>query len=682
MRYASDTISDIFSDGKSLFGLVNDITTGGIDLLSHPKMILDCVEVPSRQMGFGGDMQLYCLNNRRLYCIKKSSAMLGKPLSVRVKIYRFSDCAGFWQSRITTVNGGCRVAIRSMQRDGDLPPGGAGGMPESMSMMRSKRKSEYLHLIVDGFYVDVLASSTPTLHGQRLADALLAEPFGQRNVWAAVCAVEQNRLKYLPQEAQAVRLAKLWTWYVAFPYWDYKLRPRSYLIEILVRHVCVSQTFSGWSWSAWDMFVGFLELCARKRIPSIMFQWASLSQHAKVKWGRGPKIIDPINPTNNVAKPFRAWGLLRKYANISLQKIKRFQKHEVPSNHPKPSFQTWGSWSDDDEELKDIPDLWPENPTEVRRILGKLHLPELAVEKLLDEGFTSLEALCRVGRESDFHEAGMNKVQARRLAEALGADGCIFVKLKSEGRLCQSTSSSSTDNAAQRAQNAEATQGPSEGYPGSSNTPNMDGPLIPLMCYPAEAAAKGRCLLFGTLVRVFPGGYQPVERLIAHRDFLESADGSLLTVQSLKVHDSEWWLVQLEAAGASLTVTDSHRIVCVEGALTIDKLAGDLNAGDVVRTTLGDFELSRVESHYEAAKVVELELSPDEAFEAFHPPTASILSKGSKGQAGFWSSKCTYQNIRVRVSLRKPGGWTPLEADAFSKEFSETNLRMAKTCPP
>ena len=40
------------------------------------------------------------------------------------------------------------------------------------------------------------------------------------------------------------------------------------------------------------------------------------------------------------------------------------------------------------------------------------------------------------------------------------------------------------------------------------------------------------------------------------------------------------------------------------------------------------------------------------------------------------------KQVPVRVSLRKPGRLTPLEADCFSKEFSETDLRMAKTCPP
>ena len=38
--------------------------------------------------------------------------------------------------------------------------------------------------------------------------------------------------------------------------------------------------------------------------------------------------------------------------------------------------------------------------------------------------------------------------------------------------------------------------------------------------------------------------------------------------------------------------------------------------------------------------------------------------------------------IPVRDSGRKPGRLTTLEADCFSKEFSEIDLRMAKTCPP
>lgn len=182
LRYASDTISDEFWDGKSLRGLVDDITSYTINLSTHEKMILDCVEVPVRRFSkerqwdqwvgseAGCQGTIYCLNNRRLWCIKESSEKMGRDLPVRVKIYRFSDCAEFWQSRITTVNGGHRVSIRRLQEDSDLP---TGDMPERMYIAKSKRKSEYLHLIVDGFHVDVLASCTPTLCGERLADALL-----------------------------------------------------------------------------------------------------------------------------------------------------------------------------------------------------------------------------------------------------------------------------------------------------------------------------------------------------------------------------------------------------------------------------------------------------------------------------------------------------------------------------
>lgn len=233
LLYASDTINDHFWDGKPLWGLVDDIRSRTLNLLSHQNMILDCVEVPSPFMvpakkNHKG-MDLYCLNNRRLWCLKHSSELMGEDLAVRVKIYRFSDCAGFWQSRITTVNGGCRVSFRRM---GDAGP--TGDMPDSMFMTKSKRKSEYLHLIVDGFKVDVLASCTKTLKGKQLANALLKEEFGQRNIWAAVCAAAQNRLWYSKEQAQAVKLAKLWAWYVAFPTWDKNIKPRGYLIELIV----------------------------------------------------------------------------------------------------------------------------------------------------------------------------------------------------------------------------------------------------------------------------------------------------------------------------------------------------------------------------------------------------------------------------------------------------------------
>ncbi|CAK9086732.1 Regulator of nonsense transcripts 1-like [Durusdinium trenchii] len=349
-----------------------------------------------------------------------------------------------------------------------------------------------------------------------------------------------------------------------------------------------------------------------------MFNWASLSQHPKVKWGSGPRIIDPVNPTNNVAKPFRSWGLLRKYARISLEKIKRCDKAWTPNVHCNCNV---GNWSDeDDESFQDVPKLSPPNPQEACRVLKKMQLPGPAVEKLLKHGFKSLEVLCRLGREADFVDAGMNKVEARLLAEALQKGGWIFRKLEAEGRLPRDRASTSPPPAQARA-GVRGTESDEEGEP-DQVTPNMS---IRLMCYPA-GSPDARCLLFGTLVPV-SAGFVPVEQLQPLRDLVKSRN-RLLSVINVTIHDSErWWLVQLEAEGARLTVTDSHRIVCIEKGRRLDKPARDLARGDVVQTTFGEYKLSSVEHLYEPAKVVELTLSPDEAFEAFHPP-ASILSKG------------------------------------------------------
>ena len=635
LRFASDTISNCFWDGQSLMGLVDDIATRTINLTSHPNMVLDCVEAPSLQSGGGCRPELYCLNNRRLWCIQRASEIMGQELTVRVKLYRFSDCAGFWQSRITTVNGGCRVALRQLQEGAaGLPPG---DMPKRMTMSRSKRKSEYIHLKVDGFRVDVLTSSTPTLKGKQLADCLLSEPRGQRNCWAAVCAAEQNRIKYRPEDARAVKLAKLWAWYVAFPAWDRKLQPRSYLIELIVLHVCQEA-----SRTAWGTFVRFLEVCAGKKIPPMTFECPITTPDERLNWGNGPRIIDPVNPTNNVARPFRSWGLFQKYARLSLKKIKASgipKRSRFPQARPE-RWNSWSAWRDDDapsarwnswsawkyeeapperrdswsasydnDSFEDAPQLAPPNPEEVRKVLLKMGLPQSATQKLLDQGFTSLESLCRLACEDDFLEAGMNKAQSRHLAAALRADGWIFAKLKSEGRLPSNPSPDATSS-------------------GERNQPPSDGNLtpIPLTCYPAGSPAA-HCLLFGTLVKS-SFLYIPVEQLQPFRDFVHSSHG-LLQVVEVKRHVREKrWLVQLEAQGARLVVTDSHRIDCVERGWRTEKLAKDLKEGDLVRTSLGDVELSSVNYVYEMADVVELTLEPDEAFEAFHVPMASILSKG------------------------------------------------------
>ena len=618
LRFASDTISDTFWDGKPLMGLVRDLGNGTVDLTSHQNMILDCVELPLRvsapldswESWRGG--KLFCLNNRRLWCIKHVSELQGRDLSVKVKIYQFSDCAGFWQSRITTVNGGTRVSIRGADGNSQLP---RGDMPDTMHIRRSKRKSEYLHLVVDGFYVDVLASSTRTLRDTELAKVLVQADFGRRNLWAAVCAAAQTQeLHYRPQQAVAVKLAKLWTWYVAFPGWDLKLRPRSFLIELIVRHVFLS--FGG-SLGAWQIFEKFLEFCAQKKMEPIMFGWDSYGHDPRVKWGKGPKVIDPVNPTNNVAKTFRFWAFLRTYARMSLQKIKNSQTSEPQGSKSKSKWNGWES-SDEDGTGGAFPTLPTPNKKEVGKVLGKMGLPQAAVEKLLEQGFTSLEALCQLGQEEDFLEAGMNKVHARYLTQALKEGGWIFSKQHSESRLPSNMNTSGAKRASKEDEK-EAEEG-------------QTLPPIPLMCYP-EQSKFGRCLLSGTLIPT-PGGINiAVECLEPRRDLVATPDGRrALQVIGVEVYQSDrTWLVQLEAEGASLTVTHSHRMLCIVEDREVEKDAGDLRAGDVVRCTHGAHSLSRVEHRYERAKVVALTVSPDEAFVAFHPPTASFLCKGQAG---------------------------------------------------
>lgn len=64
LRFASDSISDHFADGRPLMNLVHDIMLKAIDPYVHPNMILDCVRLPHSNA-------LYCLNNRRLWCLNR-----------------------------------------------------------------------------------------------------------------------------------------------------------------------------------------------------------------------------------------------------------------------------------------------------------------------------------------------------------------------------------------------------------------------------------------------------------------------------------------------------------------------------------------------------------------------------------------------------------------------------------
>ena len=349
---------------------------------------------------------------------------------------------------------------------------------------------------------------------------------------------------------------------MAFPRWSVKVRPRSFLIEVMVRYVDSKKSCS----SPWEIFVAFLQLCAGKKIEPIMWDWGCYNHDHRVNWGSGPRILDPVNPTNNVAKPFRCWGFLRKYARKSLEKI---QQKEGPASH----------WASSEDET--VPRLSPANPEEVRKVLLKMGLPQRSVEGLLapDFGFTSLEVLCQLGKESDFVEVGMNKAQARLLCKALETGGYIFRKLESEGRQVPIDSTSRKPEG-REFQKAEST---------NSETQNAQ-PAIPLMCYPAQG--HGRCFLTGTLVSVLGKQKVAVEDLRVGRDSVLSASNEPLNVISVNVHPLEKrWMVELMAQGASLTVTENHRMQVFGEAEEdwVEIEARKLKMGDLVPCTGGGF---------------------------------------------------------------------------------------------
>jgi len=86
----------------------------------------------------------FCSQNLQLIslCCEKRICF---QVVVRVKIYNFSDSPAFFQSRVTSVNGGFSVYIRKNTDDG-LQDG-----LESIHISKSKRKAEYLHLTCDGY---------------------------------------------------------------------------------------------------------------------------------------------------------------------------------------------------------------------------------------------------------------------------------------------------------------------------------------------------------------------------------------------------------------------------------------------------------------------------------------------------------------------------------------------------
>ena len=288
--------------------------------------------------------------------------------------------------------------------------------------------------VCDGVHVDILTGTKwADSDATKLVPWILAEDFGARQQWSAQISAWHARQQTGNAASMiAAKLAKLWVRKVAFPLWNALLRPRGFMIEMIVKHVCESNRRA--ERSGWDGFVEFLRFCSTEPMEPIMWEWRNYCDHPRINWGSGPRVLDPLNPTNNLARQFRFWEDLHKLAKESLERI-------MHVSSSKSYRDWWGGSATPEPEVGPAADM-----QEVRRALAALDIPSRSIEALLDEtwhGFTSLEFLCKYAKEQDLEDVGLNTVQRRRLMEAIQAGGIIFGKLRDEGRLPQTATEDS-----------------------------------------------------------------------------------------------------------------------------------------------------------------------------------------------------------------------------------------------
>ncbi|CAE6969972.1 2E4.130, partial [Symbiodinium sp. CCMP2456] len=604
LRYASDTISRKFQDGRSLHQLVEDLFEGIADPMTHPDLELDVVEYEN---------MLYCLNNRRLWCLNHWAKSTGQHYSTKVKIrvYDWMDSPAFFQSRKTTPNCGQAVFFRQDDEDEDEMNT---RLPRQMNM--SKRKSEYIHVVCDGVHVDILTGARWILRESAMESAILDEEFSARQQWSAQFSVWHAKNQSADAAVlTAIKLAKLWVCKVGFPLWNALLRPRGFLIETIVQHVCRSSRTA--SCTGWDFFVQFLRFCSKEpAMDPIMWQWQRYFDHPDINWGSGPRVLDPLNPTNNLARQFRYWEDFRKQAKTSLERI---LERSLRSGSDMPS-----------DPARDSSSAPAAGKEELRRSLTMLGVPVRSIEGLLDEkrhGFTSLELLCRYAKEKDLEDVGLNTVQRRRLMEAIQPGGCIFRKSYNQGSpdMDEVQPQEPRESARQREGRSTRWNRAGAGYEASVSEASHASHSSLISC---PVRGGDRCFVVGTLVPT-PDALLRVEDL-HKRDVLIGKSGRLLTVQQVQRHPTAWHsLVTLRTEAASLTVTESHRVMVVtaEGYET-DRKASQLIAGDRVSCAQGPSILRSVARSCEQMEIVEVVVRPDEPFESYPPPSDSIFSKG------------------------------------------------------
>jgi len=122
------------------------------------------------------------------------------------------------------------------------------------------------------------------------------------------------------------------------------------------------------------------------------------------------------------------------------------------------------------------------------------------------------------------------------------------------------------------------------------------------------------------------GGFVMAERLkVGSRVF--AADGSELWVTTMKkYHDRNLEMVKLQTEGATLIVTETHRMVCPD---TI-KQARELKRGDEVRCSTGVDRLVNVEKFVSEGEVISVTFVPDMPIASYHLQKQAILSMGMR----------------------------------------------------
>lgn len=152
-----------------------------------------------------------------------------------------------------------------------------------------------------------------------------------------------------------------------------------------------------------------------------------------------------------------------------------------------------------------------------------------------------------------------------------------------------------------------------------------------------QCESTGRCFVQGTLLRLFSGVYQSIERIEVGTIVCGGSGQALRVMQMRSVAAGAELLVELQVVdgGAALHVTGSHRVL-TEGIDSVPRpvAAADLRIGDHILISGGDHVTVSpltVARDWQAAPgtiVYEIVFDRNEPVAAFAEPPVQILSLG------------------------------------------------------